>query len=73
MTNPIIEANNVVIGNKNVLTGTEAIEHAEKNGMTINKFPDAVVGPIFELSVEDARDAIEITPSLAAYFWVEVA
>lgn len=73
MTNPLIEANNVVIGNKSVLTGSEAIEYATKNGRTVNKFPDDIVGPIFELSVEDASDAIECRPSLIDHFWVEVA
>jgi hypothetical protein len=73
MANPIIEANNVIIGSKNILTGTKAIEYAAKHGLTINKFPDEICGPIFEMSLDDARDAIEITPALVDYLWVEAA
>ena len=51
------------------LTGFEAIEYAEKAGLTLHKHPDSVEGPRVELSVAEAEAIAEDTPEL---IWLDV-
>jgi hypothetical protein len=51
------------------LTGFEAIEYAEKEGMKLNKHPDAISGPRKGLSVAEAEALASEDPGLV---WLEV-
>jgi len=51
------------------LTGFEAIEFAEKEGLTLNKHPDAIDGPRQNLSVAEAESIAADTPEL---IWLDV-
>ena len=52
------------------LTGFEAIEYAEKQGMSLNKHPDSISGPRTGLNVAEAEAIASDDPSL---IWLEVA
>ena len=51
------------------LTGFTAIEYAEKEGLTLNKHPDAVDGPRQGLSVAEAEAIAAEDPNL---IWLDV-
>lgn len=46
------------------MTGHEAIQYAQRYGLTLNKYADPVEGPREGLSVEEARDVAREDPSL---------
>ncbi len=46
------------------LTGFEAIEYAEKRGLSLNKHPDSITGPRQDLSVAEAIALAEDDPEL---------
>jgi len=52
------------------LTGFEAITYAEKEGLTLNKHPDALDGPRTGLSIAEAEALATDDPDL---IWLEVA
>jgi len=52
------------------LTGFEAIEYAEKQGLTLNKHPDPIMGPRVGLNVGDAEAIADEDPDL---IWLDVA
>jgi hypothetical protein len=51
------------------LTGFEAIEYAEKEGVKLHKHPDAIQGPRIELSVAEAEAIAADDPDL---IWLDV-
>jgi len=52
------------------LTGFEAIEYAEKEGLKLNKHPDSITGPRIGLSIAEAEAIATEDPSL---IWLDVA
>jgi hypothetical protein len=52
------------------LTGFEAIEYAEKEGLTLNKHPDRIQGPRQGLTVAEAAAIADEDPSL---IWLEIS
>jgi hypothetical protein len=51
------------------LTGFEAIEYAEKEGLKLAKHPDSIDGPRMELTVAEAEALATDDPEL---IWLEV-
>jgi hypothetical protein len=51
------------------LTGFDAIEFAEKEGLTLNKHPDSIQGPHQGLSIAEAE---AIATEDASLIWLEV-
>jgi len=51
------------------LTGFEAIEYAEKQGLALNKHPDSLTGPRTELTVAEAAAIADEDPDL---IWLDV-
>jgi hypothetical protein len=52
------------------LTGYEAIEYAEKQGLLLNKHPDSLTGPRIGLHVAEAEGIADDDPDL---IWLDVA
>jgi len=52
------------------LTGFDAIEYAEKQGLTLNKHPDPIQGPHTDLTIAEAEAIASEDPSL---IWLDVA
>ncbi|HYT92319.1 MAG TPA: hypothetical protein VEL76_26635 [Gemmataceae bacterium] len=52
------------------LTGFDAIEYAEKQGITLNKHPDSITGPRTGLNIAEAEAIAVDDPGL---IWLEVA
>jgi len=52
------------------LTGFEAIEYAEKQGLALNKHPDSITGPRIGLNVAEAEAIADEDPDL---IWLDVA
>jgi len=52
------------------LTGFDAIEYAEKQGLKLNKHPDSIQGPRLDVSIAEATAIASEDPSL---IWLEVA
>jgi hypothetical protein len=52
------------------LTGFEAIEFAEKEGLKLNKHPDRITGPRTSLSIAEAK---AIASEDASLIWLDVA
>lgn len=53
--------------NETPLTGHDAIDHAEANGLTLSKYADPTEGAREGLSIEDAREVAAEDPNL---IWV---
>jgi hypothetical protein len=51
------------------LTGFEAIEYAEKEGLRLNKHPDSISGPRIGLSIAEAEAIASEDPGL---IWLDV-
>lgn len=51
------------------LTGDEAIEYAEKQGLTLNKHPDPITGPRVGLNIAEAQAIAADDPDL---IWLDV-
>ena len=51
------------------LTGFEAIEFAEKEGLKLHKHPDSIQGPRIELSIAEAKAIATDDPDL---IWLDV-
>jgi hypothetical protein len=51
------------------LTGFEAIEYAELQGLTLNKHPDSISGPRVGLNIAEAEAIASEDPEL---IWLEV-
>src|SRR5205085_6682782 len=51
------------------LTGFEAIEYAEKQGLLLNKHPDSVIGPRIGLTIAEAE---AIASDDAELIWLDV-
>jgi hypothetical protein len=51
------------------LTGFEAIEYAEKEGLKLHKHPDRIDGPRVELSIAEAEAIATEDPDLV---WLDV-
>jgi len=52
------------------LTGFDAIEFAEKQGLQLNKHPDSLTGPKIGLSVAEAEAIATDDPDL---IWLDIA
>ena len=51
------------------LTGFDAIEYAEKEGLKLNKHPDSIQGPRLGLSIAEAEAIADEEPEL---IWLDV-
>lgn len=52
------------------LTGSEAIEYAEKQGLALNKHPDSITGPRIGLTIAEAEAIADEDPDL---IWLDVS